>query len=287
MNAKLLFVHSLSPLHAGTGQGVGVIDLPIAREVATAIPYRPGTSVKGVLRDACADGAACERVFGPDTDNASAHAGSAHFTDARLLLLPVRSLVGTFAWVTSSLLLRRLLRDAADVPGASPPVQVPFPAGREACLIAREGSLINMPMDGAEKVVLEDLLLTAEKSAQVSAWAAWLGPYLFPDDAYWQSALAARLCIVHDDVLSFLLQTATEVTARIALESDTKTVATGALWYEEALPAETVLVGLVVATEVRSTTDEVFTTVRNLTQNTLQVGGSATVGRGLCRMRLV
>ena len=35
MDAKLLFVHALSPLHAGTGQGVGVVDLPIAREKAT------------------------------------------------------------------------------------------------------------------------------------------------------------------------------------------------------------------------------------------------------------
>ena len=35
MNARLLFVHALSPLHAGTGQGIGAIDLPIAREKAT------------------------------------------------------------------------------------------------------------------------------------------------------------------------------------------------------------------------------------------------------------
>ena len=38
MQSRLVFVHALSPLHAGTGQGVGVIDLPIAREKLQACP---------------------------------------------------------------------------------------------------------------------------------------------------------------------------------------------------------------------------------------------------------
>ena len=55
MKSRLVFVHAISPLHAGTGQGVGVIDLPVAREKATGLPYFPGSSLKGVLRDACED----------------------------------------------------------------------------------------------------------------------------------------------------------------------------------------------------------------------------------------
>ena len=128
--------------------------------------------------------------------------------------------------------------------------------------------------------------MTAEKSADVALWAGWLGEHLFKADGYWQSALRGRLCIVHDDVLSFLLETATEITARIRLEDDKKTVAQGALWYEEALPAETILSGLVVAAEVKSKKDEIFKTIEKLTQTPLQVGGKATVGRGLCRVRL-
>ena len=64
MDAKLLFTHAFSPLYAGTGQGVGVIDLPIAREKATNLPYLPGSSLKGVLRDAC-DPAYQVKIFGP------------------------------------------------------------------------------------------------------------------------------------------------------------------------------------------------------------------------------
>src|SRR3990172_983710 len=119
MQAKLLLIHALSPLHAGTGQGVGVIDLPIAREKATQIPFLPGSTLKGVFRDACTDPTLRTNVFGPDSGNPDQHAGAVAFTDARLLLLPVRSLMGVFAWVTSPLLLRRLSRDVNDIEGLS------------------------------------------------------------------------------------------------------------------------------------------------------------------------
>ncbi len=286
MQAKMLFVHALSPLHAGTGQGVGVIDLPIAREKATGIPFVPGSSIKGVLRDACSDPAKKVAVFGPETDRADEHAGSAHFSDSRLLLLPVRSLAGTFGWVTSPLLLRRCLRDAEAVKDVRPPTAAPVPATNTECVVAT-GCALRIAQQGQQRVVLEDLLLEPREDAAATTWASWLGGHLFPSDTYWQEALKARLCIVHDDVLGFLLQTATEITARIQLEAATKTVKRGALWYEEALPAETVLAGLLVASPVKAEATEVFTTITGLTKSALQIGGNATVGRGLCQLRLI
>ena len=98
--------------------------------------------------------------------------------------------------------------------------------------------------------------------------------------------LAGRFVVVHDDVLSFLVETATEVTARIKLQEHEKTVKDGGLWYEEALPTETVLCGLALATEVKATPEEVFRTLGTLVQRPLQFGGKATVGRGLCRLRM-
>src|SRR5260370_29440413 len=118
MNAQLTFVHALSPLHAGTGQGVGVIDLPIAREKATGLPFLPGSSLKGPLRASLADKDLRNAIFGPETTEINPednYASSVQFSDQRLLLLPVRSLAGTFAWVTSLFVLRRLLRDIEDV----------------------------------------------------------------------------------------------------------------------------------------------------------------------------
>ena len=283
MEAKLLLLQALSPLHAGTGQGVGVIDLPIAREKATGIPFLPGSSLKGVFRDAC-DTTKRTLIFGPDTGNAELHAGSVTFADARLLLLPVRSLRGVFAWVTSPLLLRRLKRDTQDVTPLSFNTQMPV--NEDTCCVSDAGSGLTMNVGSTQKVILEDLPLDFTPNADVSAWAGWLGQNLFPKDVAAQNDLKSRLCVVSDDTLSFLLETATEISARIHIDDDKKTVANGQLWYEEALPTETVLVSLVVAATVKSNPTEVFDTVNKISAKTLQFGGKASVGRGLCKATL-
>jgi CRISPR-associated protein Cmr4 len=203
-------------------------------------------------------------------------------SDQRLLVLPVRSLKGTFAWVTSPYILRRLLRDATCVAAAGPPAEVPEPASTASCLVCGGESAILYD----KRVVLEDLELNAKTDAKTKAWADWLGRQVFAGDQIWQTVLAVRFCVVHDDVLSFLLETATEITARIKLREDAKTVEKGGLWYEEALPTETILSGLVVAAPVRAEVDEVFSTLTGLIDKPLQLGGKATVGRGLCRLRL-
>lgn len=290
MNARLLFVHALSPLHAGTGQGVGVIDLPIAREKATELPILPGSSLKGPLRDNCTDEAQRIKVFGPDTQNASDHAGSVQFADGRLLLLPIRSVMGTFAWVTSPYILLRFRRDARDAGASDVPTELPRPAAATSCVVADQGCGL-YDMEAAQAaVVLEDLDLKPVPDKGATAWAGWLGNRLFPDGDQdheaWRTALHSRFCVVHDDVLQYLLGTATEITARVRLLDGTKTVTKGGLWYEEALPAESILAGLVVATPVRATPEDVFRLLEDLTGKTIQFGGKATVGRGLCRVLL-
>jgi CRISPR-associated protein Cmr4 len=284
MDAKLFLLHTLSPLHAGTGRGVGMIDLPIAREKATGIPYLPGSSLKGVLRDAYEDETIRTKVFGPDTNNAELHAGSVNFSDLRMLLFPARSLRGTFAWVTSPLLLHRLQRDAqAANLNSFKGLEIPEPENT-ACFVTTENSKIT---NANNQVILEDLELSAERKASIKTWAGELGTHLFAKDTYWKGALNARFCIISDDMMSFLLETGTEVVARIALKEETKTVKDGALWYEESLPAESILSGIVSAVEVKATPKEVYKTVKEITEKPLQVGGNATVGRGLCQMHII
>ena len=297
MNARLLFTHTLSPLHAGTGQGVGVIDLPIAREKATGIPYLPGSSLKGTLRDLCKH-ARKEEVYGPATNNADESAGAAQFADQRLLLLPVRSLAGTFAWVTSPYLLKRFLRDAKDA-GVAQVANLTSPkVDGEKCFVVNQelvngqtvGCKLKLKVGTTDKVVLEDLDLAITEDAQTKAWAVLIGRYVFAGDAEWQRMLVERFCVVSDDVLSFLLDTATEITARIKLLEDVKTVQQGGLWYEEALPTETILYGFVLATlteyHKKKGLDEtiLFDVVGNSIEPVVQLGGKATVGRGLCRL---
>lgn len=286
MEARMLFLHALSPLHAGTGQGAGAIDLPVAREKATGLPYLPGSSLKGVLRDACKDGETRKKIFGPDKDGAHEHAGSVQFSDQRLLLLPVRSLRGTFAWVTSPYILRRCLRDAENIIGLDKTPEIPLPDSPDSIdrsHVTDDECAITLD---DHRVIFEDLDFTAVPDENVRAWAEWVGKRIFPDDTDWQKMLAARFCVVHDDVMGFLLETATEVFARIRLREDAKTVDKNALWYEEALPAETILSGLVFATPVKAGPAVVFEILEGLMKKPLQLGGKATVGRGLCRLQM-
>jgi len=290
MTARLTFIHALSPLHAGIGQGAGVIDLPIAREKATGLPFLPGSSLKGTLRARCTKPQDCRLVFGPeptDMQPENNHASSVQFSDQRLLLFPVRSLAGTFAWVTSPYVLRRLARDIADAQMSLPTQPIPTIQDEESCAVTGT-SKIKL----TTSVYLEDLELTkiqANASDTANAWASWIAERVFPADAEWQTLLEERFCIIHDDVFSFLLETATEITARIKLKTDTKTVEDGGLWYEEALPTETILSGLALAAPtIASGIDaaRVFGVLQELTNTTLQFGGKATVGRGLCRVLL-
>lgn len=281
MTTKLLFIQALSPLHPGTGQGIDVIDLPIAREKSTGIPFLPGSSIKGVLRDAGEaklEPGQVNAVFGASQLE---NAGAAVFTDARLTLLPVRSLAGTFAYVTSPYLLKRLARDAQSAGFTNVPA-VPSP-DLENCSVTSDTLEVQ-----AALVVLEELDLIPQDGAVT--WADWIAPKALNTD--WQAFFRDRFCIVHDDVMSFLLETATEVVARIRLEDDTKTVAKGALWYEESLPVESVLVSLVQTSAERSArtpkldADAVMTHVDSLMATPLQFGGKSSVGRGVCQLRL-
>lgn len=284
MNARLLFIHALSPVHCGTGQAVGGIDLPIAREKPTNIPLIPGSGIKGVLRARpVLDVKLHLAVFGPETKNASDNAGSVQLSDANLVFLPVRSVRGTFAWVTSPYILRRLARDARECGielGALPPE----PAEQEALVTGEK-------LIAKDQVVFEDLDFTARRDGDLNTIAKAVAGRLF-DEAD-RGHFVDRVCLVHDDVMALLLQTSTEITTRIKLDPETKTVADGQLWSEEALPVESVLAGLVVATPVKQKDDTVpdaeklLDYVSSLTgAGAVQLGGKATVGRGLCRMRL-
>ena len=134
------------------------------------------------------------------------------------------------------------------------------------------------------KLYLEDLDLPATESSEVSAWASFLARHASLDG----DLFTKRFAVVDDETMTFLWETATQVDARVRLDLGTRTVADGALWLEESLPSETLLIGLMVADQSRRRTvpmkpDEVLGFVLG-SEQVLQLGGKATTGRGRCRM---
>jgi CRISPR-associated protein Cmr4 len=298
MESKAYLLHALSPLHAGTGHAADVIDLPIARMKATGIPIVPGSSVKGVLREARKnappekrnnDNAWDEKVlatFGPDNNRAEEHAGALVVADARLLALPVRSFKGTFAWVTSPLLLRLALRDLGKSEQECPiPSLPPYNAqlAKDHCLHQNRLYLQDLDIDAQ---------LSADPNGALAKWGALIKRVAFAANDYF----SMRFAIVDDETMSFLWDTATQLDQRVRIDEKTRTVATGALWLEESLPAETLLIGLMEADKSRRQKEAVkawradqvlefaLPATTPAAETILQFGGKASVGRGRCRL---
>lgn len=292
-------LHALTPLHVGTGQSMGGIDLPIARYKATQIPFVPGSALKGVLRAARTDAGLpaddVAAIFGPPkvAGPADEHAGALSVGDARLLALPIRSHRGTFAWTTCPLLLSLAKRD---MEGACAVPAVPRLPGVATALVGGNGaddSAIVMTVGTRPEdrvVVLEDLDLRVQSSRdEARAWAEVLAQWVFPDSREDQAAFIRRFAVVDDESMSLLWETATQVDVRVSISPATRTAEDGQLWSEESLPAETLLLGLCTADRSRRSgrpwsPDEVL---RRAVPGPelVQVGGKATVGRGRCWLR--
>jgi CRISPR-associated protein Cmr4 len=262
---RLILLHALTPLHVGTGQAVANVDLPIAREKATGFPIVPASALKGVLRDNFNNQSWATQAFG-DADRA----GAWMFTDLRILCLPVRSFFGVFAYTTCPLILQRLQRHA----------QVFGIKGFENLSVEVQGADIALASNSAlgkgNKVYLEDLDLTAKQSPEADAVANAIAEKLLPNSE--RRYFTERFAVVSNDVFTFLSETATEVVARVRLEDNTKTVASGGLWYEEAVPAEALFYGFVGATSAEPSLAPLQI------DQPLQIGGDATIGRGLCKV---
>ncbi|MGL4421991.1 MAG: type III-B CRISPR module RAMP protein Cmr4 [Gemmataceae bacterium] len=295
-NTRMYWLHCLSPTHAGIGRGVGYIDMPIDRDGITNWPIIRGSSFKGVWADfykATKDNRNADpklkAAFGLSSSNENeSNSGALMPTDAKLVCLPVRSFRGTFAWVTSPLCLQMLQRTlqlagVKDLPEA--PKELPDDKAHHA---------MGTTLLEDKHIYLEDLDFTAVECKAATAWAEkiarWVFPGEDPKDKGWQEVFKKRFVLLPDSAFDFLCETGTEVHTRVRIKDDTKTVDNGALWTEESLPAETILMGLIQCDRVFQKKDESprITETSLLDQFAknplaLQIGGKATVGRGQVR----
>ena len=283
----LLLLTSETPLHAGAGQSVDGIDLPIQREVHTHWPCVFGSAVKGALRAHAEQrmldkSTAITDLFGPDHGGAqerdTSHAGALLVGDATLLALPVRSLQSSFKWVTCPQAITRFARTAKRLGLELKLPTITQPAPDKAL------------GQGDAKLFLEEFRFEQSPDACIEVLAKALVP--LSGGALDEATLVPRLVVVHDDIFSFLARNATSVQPHIAIDSTTKTVKDGALWFEETLPPETLLYVPLTATASRRKGGE-LTAAQVLAQfeqllpagkNWLQLGGNETTGMGWCRV---
>lgn len=321
-------------LHAGSGDNLGVVDLPIQRERATGFPKIESSSLKGGFREALetqigkdfnnvnTDYARIHRVFGydegglpkheeeklrklfVDEQNAPAHdfAGCLGFTDARLLLFPVKSAKGVFAWITCPLALQRLYDDLrrAGLKENELSFLRQLSKREEGLCMSRANLAISKPKEGKYTLLLEEYSfeLKAERKDDehkpLREFAGWLSDNLFSGEEFWANKIKKDLVLLSDDDFTDFVQLSTEVITRIKINNSTGTVDAerGGLFTEEYLPAESLLYSIVQAAPELNRVDgkaeadgmpaeEVLRFFRRQLNNVVQLGGNASLGKGI------
>ncbi len=290
---QMLFLYVETPLHAGAGRSLGVVDLPIQREKVTGYPMVQASGLKGCLRSECllVNGGAgtldIPEIFGPED---SSYAASISFGDARILLFPVRSLNGTFAWVTCKEVLEGFRRSLTGCSQQVPDWNIPEITDPQMAL--RSGAGVNIPNQA--QIVLEEYTFTSERNEVVSEIAEWLANYAIPDSneyQYIKDSLKRKLVLLHENSFRDFTQTSTEVQTHIKINPDTNTVSNRALWVTENLPAETLMYAPVYASRSRApgankTADEILQSFAGYGITRVQLGGDNTTGQGIVAIRM-
>jgi CRISPR-associated protein Cmr4 len=255
-------------VHVGTGRTAGVVDLPVAREGPTDYPYAPGSGMKGALRDHARHAGmnTVDQIFGT-TD----HAGDLLPGDARLVLLPVRVLDGSYLWLSCPYLLERLTRDLRRL-GIDSDLEEIQPQ-LEHVIVAKNR--------GSNSTYLEDQRFQTDVQ-EIPSTIATLGRLIGHEQT--RNRIGPQIGIVSDADFSWFVRNALPVNARNQLDPDSKRSEN--LWYEETLPTDTLMYSVVVgrngATDPASTMQSLFG------ENPyLQVGGNETVGHGWFQVTVV
>lgn len=258
MKGMMLCMLAETHIHPGAGSSEGFVDLPVAREAVTCYPVIAGSSLKGALRDA-SRGKADESIFG-DQDRA----GEILVSDARLLLLPVRSLTGPYRWVTCPHILERLSRDMK-LCGLSDGFDVVSVERGEA--LCKGGMLFLEEREFRKHDGLDGKLIDALKRMIPHTQTA--------------SRLESQLVIVSDDDFQWFASYGLPVIARNKLDDNKKSKN---LWYEEALAPDTLMYSMIFE-RVGGALGKVKSIFGD--KPYLQLGGNETVGMGWFAVKIL
>lgn len=281
-NYLVLFLRALTPIHVGAGRGYSEhVDLPIQRD-EFGIPCIWGSSLKGSLRasirglnvtsDKC-----YELCMGaePESPRVSEFASAIGIMDAKLLLIPARSLRGVWTYVTSPHLIGYLSSYLEAV--GKEPIKVKdtsYPIASSGDLLLKDGRVVLNEMDFGKAQVDPGIIDEITK--------------LIPGKLL-DHIKSKGLIVLDDSSIDIVIKKSLLVQYRVRLNPKTKTVDVGP-WSEEYLPQETILVTLVRCVSPRTSSTECKDCCNWLTskleslQWSLWIGGRETIGKGLLKV---
>jgi CRISPR-associated protein Cmr4 len=293
-SATLIFLKALTPVHVGTGREEALhVDLPVQRD-EFGFPTVWASSLKGTIKANVRDEKF--RVFlGSDPGEPETRPSHIAFLDAKLLLIPARSLDNVWTYVTTPHLLEYLntyLSIYNEITGSNLTLDFSHIAsyvsqglaitsrtaekiepGKTVKLIVNEteiqavyipDTVTKVRLDGALREIAKDIIDDINSHGLV----------IEPDKDNRGLAVIRR---------SMMIQ------YRVRLKRETKTVDTGP-WSEEYLPIRTVLVSLALCRDVQKGDEKIHANelckkLKEMFNNkSIYVGGKETIGRGLVKI---
>lgn len=237
-------------------------------------------------------------------------AGAIAFTDARILLFPVKSLKGTFAWITCPRVLAKfkqelkLVNELANIHKNNNLFKIKKEDGTEISIENIQFSVSEKVLTttnsnlliGNNKIQLNEYLYDVKKDENANRLAQWLKKKVFQNQGIDIADIEKNLVIVSDDDFAYFVKYSTEVATRIKIDNETGTVKEGALFTVEYLPSETVMYSLVMfAPEFRKNgMDDKKMDEKKVEKffddhkpSYFQLGGDATLGKGIFRLTVL
>lgn len=270
MKANIIGLLSETSMHPGTEGSMGVVDLPVAREITTGYPVITGSSLKGAFKEGFEERGSksdSDKIFGEQN-----RAGNLAITDGRILLLPVRTLVGHYKWVTCPYIISRFVRDIKLAGHKKEELEVPE-FGQDTALYYK-----GKKSSTDKNIFLEEVAFSLKESGEfLIELAKLIKPLMYHESL--KNRLLEQLVVINNDEFAYFAKYGLEIRARNKLNSETKSSEN--LWYEECLPADTLLYTLFLP---RLGDKDLLEKVwGSFTERPyIQIGGNETIGQGWC-----
>lgn len=244
----ILTFYGLTPIHMGSGVSVSYVDNPIQREKHTDFPILAASGIKGVIRDLAEriwqDKDKVKIIFGPaPEEGGEEYASCISFTDAKILLYPIRSVRGVFAYVTCPYVLKRFKEELKSIGKDTLPNNIPD-INEDTKIITSSNSELKIENN---KVALEEFIFNIDTSQNIDELTNRLSTYLLLEI----DNLKKHFAIVSDNVFKDFVKYAVEIRTRIRIEQTTGTVEERALFTIELIPAESVFYGFLFIADPR------------------------------------
>lgn len=290
-NASKVIIKAITPIHAGMGRTLGLIDMPIQKEKHTGIPKIEGSTIKGCLRELYRInyGTDIDKLFGPEKGNECA--GVLGFTDAKLLFYPVISLNNIFVYITCPYLLNRYLQDKILQNGLKAKNEAKNEAKITFLQDLSEGEFIffnesdesNKQGENDKSIVIDEYYFENSKNYASNNKKAL-------EELKGDFELNKKGVIICDSDFIEIISLCKEVVIRNKVDNNTGTVQTGSLFSEEYLPSETILYMLLLKNGIESNDKNEKTLYEDYLKKVsgvAQIGGNFTIGKGIIKMSVV